>query len=832
MPTVTTLPSALPTSVSDAQIRVHLADSLKGKLRSLSIEAVVDHICTTTPVDFDARMGAAEAIVRRLQKAALEKPKFRRHALGRFSVKAEREYLVRFSASQPFEGSCSCPDFIRNGLATCKHLLWLWHEGRASRGRLPDVTVAFRGVRHWSEVDRPVDRLTFEGQPLVVAEEPAARAKALGALLKRVERGTVSADPASVVVLASLERDATRQAFCAAQLLPKLSKALEQLKKRLLPYQSEAVRQFATQGRLLLADDMGLGKTAQAIACVHLMTTTGIAKRTLLIVPSALKVQWLQELRAFTDCEAINVEGSASERRARYAAAARGILVVGYEQYLRDHLAIEAWAPDFVVLDEAQRIKNWAAKTSQLVKSLKPSYRMVLTGTPFENRLEELASVVEWVDDAVLEPKWRLSCGHAVRVDGVRPVAGAKNLTVLRERLRPILVRRTRQAVLPQLPSRSDWPQLVEMTEAQSFEHDLLRNPILELMARRVRRPLLPAEFFALMQLLTRQRMISNGLALAQFEQRWPALSEMRPTDELLQSLDSPKLTRFRELVHELVVEGGRKIVVFSQWRRMLELARWSVSDLLESKGLSVGFFSGQEKVPRRNENLVRFHDDDSMRILFCTDAGGVGLNLQRAASCLLNLEYPWNPAVLEQRIGRIHRMGQPAPIDVYLLGSSEGIEANVARTLRGKSALFKGLFEGSTDEVPFSEASHFMARLEQVVEVPEETEAAAEVEEKEPDAPDVTSPVVVLSDDAPVGEPGVVKPRVEVHSAPAALTLSPALLAGLRVTAQNDGGLLISAPPEAAHALAQLFAGLAQALSGAATTPPVSPETTVLRAS
>ena len=114
------------------------------------------------------------------------------------------------------------------------------------------------------------------------------------------------------------------------------------------------------------------------------------------------------------------------------------------------------WDPDLVVLDEAQRIKNWATKTALSVKGLTPPYRLVLTGTPMENRIEELASIVEWVDDMALEPKWRLAPLHAIRADGRREIVGVRHLDTIRDRLRHCMVRRVRQDVLDQLPPRTD----------------------------------------------------------------------------------------------------------------------------------------------------------------------------------------------------------------------------------------------------------------------------------------------------------------------------------------------------------------------------------------
>jgi SNF2 family DNA or RNA helicase len=127
----------------------------------------------------------------------------------------------------------------------------------------------------------------------------------------------------------------------------------------------------------------------------------------------------------------------------------------------------------------------------------------------------------------------------------------------------------------------------------------------------------------------------------------------------LLDGLFAPKLLELRRLVRDLVVEQRRKVVVFSQWRRMLRLSEWALRDVLRKAGARPAFFTGAERPAQRTKSIVEFHDDPDVAVLFLSDAGGVGLNLQHAASACINLELPWNPAVLEQRIGRIYRLGQ-----------------------------------------------------------------------------------------------------------------------------------------------------------------------------
>jgi SNF2 family DNA or RNA helicase len=544
----------------------------------------------------------------------------------------------------------------------------------------------------------------------------------------------------------------------------------------------------------LLADDKGLGKTAQAIAACHALWHAGRIRRGLIVAPAALKPQWLREWQAFTTAPARIVDGNPDLRGGTFDSCKRGFLITNYEQLIRDVTLVRAWEPDLVVLDEAQRMKNWATKTALTVKQLDPPYRLVLTGTPMENRLDELASIVEWVDDLALEPKWRLVPWHMA--DG-----GVRNLDTLRQRLSGCMLRRVRQDVLPQLPERTDARVDVEMTPEQQAAHAELDPSIARLAHIGKKRPLTPPEFLKLMQLLATQRIISNGMAQLNFDEVWTDLQKIqRPTESTLKGLASPKLIELRELVEQIAVEQGRKVVVFSQWKRMLKLADWATHSLLARGGARAAFFTGDEGPKKRTQNIVDFHDDPTCRVLFATDAGGVGLNLQRAASACINLELPWNPAVLEQRIGRIHRLGQKKPIDVYNLISEGGIESRIALLVGGKQAVFKGLFDGTSDTVSFEQSGSFLSRIEKVVapvvDAPQDDAAEQEVEA-----------LVAAAEESKDRTPEPESPSVDVAK----------LLGALKVEKTKAGGLRIEAPREAASTLAAVFQGFAQLLQAAA---------------
>ena len=172
-----------------------------------------------------------------------------------------------------------------------------------------------------------------------------------------------------------------------------------------------------------------------------------------------------------------------------------------------------------------------------------------------------------------------------------------------------------------------------------------------------------------------------------------------------------------RELIGQLALDrraqgGGVQPVAADAPARALGDARPALAE----RASRPAFFTGEEGQKRRTQNIVDFHDDPACRVLFATDAGGVGLNLQRAASACINIELPWNPAVLEQRIGRIYRLGQRRPIDVYNLVSEPGIESRIAELVGSKQAFFTGLFDGTTDEVAFERSGSFLSRIERIV--------------------------------------------------------------------------------------------------------------------
>ncbi|HLQ38596.1 MAG TPA: DEAD/DEAH box helicase, partial [Planctomycetota bacterium] len=645
------------TAPAGSEARAHVHALLRATRTRAPIDLLTEHLARLHGEHgFPVLRAAAEATVRRLRIAAEEGLRVRQRPdaspFGAYTTARKgqtgRPWATVLRGLAPLDGSCDCPDFRGNSLALCKHLLTvladLVRRPRVFAKAAAQTPRPLRApaVRWW-----PVKPLLGDGDWLQqvrllgpAPSQPGGRwarlESALGslpgaprkriALLDLLAAAADTKDDPALSAWITDERQRLQQATELAPLGRALSRHLRGFRRKLYPYQRTGVARFLDTGRLLLADDMGLGKTTQAIAACHVLWRQRLVARGLLLVPATLKSQWLREWQACCDLPIALVDGSPEERALLWRSRKRGFLLANYEQLLRDLDLVQMFAPDLVLLDEAQRIKNWATRTAATVKQLQPRFRLVLTGTPFENRLLELDSLLEWLDRRPLQPQWRLEPFHRLPADADGQGGGWRHLDVLRSRLAPVLLRRRRQEVLEQLPGRTDTRIDVPLTPPQREEHDARIQPIAVLLQTAERRPLTQQEFLRLMMLFTEQRIASNGIAQFAFDELWPGIHKARPEPALLDSLSMPKLLELRQLVQQLAVGQERKLVVFSQWRRALRLSAWACSDLFADADIAGAFFTGGEGSRKRDDSLVAFHDDPRVRVLFATDAGGVGL--------------------------------------------------------------------------------------------------------------------------------------------------------------------------------------------------------------
>jgi SNF2 family DNA or RNA helicase len=238
------------------------------------------------------------------------------------------------------------------------------------------------------------------------------------------------------------------------------------LKTSLLSYQVRGTIFAACRGRVILADDMGLGKTVQALAATEFLRRSRGIQRVLIVAPASVKYQWKKEIEKFTGLDAQVIEGLSPQRHKQYASP-KFFNLTSYELVLKDIKYLHDLQSDLIILDEAQRIRNWTTATARTIKQLKSRYTFVLTGTPLENKLEELFSVVEFVDGRRLGPAFRFLQEHRME-DAEGKLLGYRGLDQIHRQLEPILLRRTRGEVLKDLPPRTDQVFHVPLTPEQA----------------------------------------------------------------------------------------------------------------------------------------------------------------------------------------------------------------------------------------------------------------------------------------------------------------------------------------------------------------------------
>ncbi len=632
---------------------------------------------------------------------------------------SKSSYRVAIRGLQPGDNFCSCPDYATSELGTCKHIEFTL--GRLERKRGAKAAFAHGYQPAFSEL-----YLRNEGKRSVHfrpgTDCPPAVRKSAAPLFDIKRNGMLPEDRLgnlehfmSGVLKSGHElrayddaldfvagrRDAERRSLVLDKVFPRGAadpKLTNLLKVPIYPYQAEGALFAVRAGRALIGDDMGLGKTIQAIAAAEILAKHFGVSKVLVICPTSLKYQWQSEIARFSGRQGENaarvLTGGRAQRQQDYAHD-DFCKITNYEKLKPDLELIAAWAPELVIVDEAQRVKNWNTIAARALKRIDSPYAIVLTGTPLENKLEELISIVQFVDQQRLGPTWKLLHEHQVKDEAGR-VTGYTGLEKIGQTLAPVMIRRRKSEVLKQLPSRTDQNLLVPMTEMQMLYHQENADIVASIVKR-----------------WRRTRFISD------MDQRrlTCALQNMRMSCNSTYLLDQKtdhgvKADELAALLDDLFVQPEAKAVVFSQWTRTQDI----VIRRLDARDVGYVSFHGGVPSEKRPQLVERFRDDPECRVFLSTDAGSTGLNLQHA-STLINMDLPWNPAILEQRISRIHRMGQKQPVQVINFVAKGTIEEGMLSVLAFKRSLSAGILDGGSGEVAFggSRLNRFMKDVENV---------------------------------------------------------------------------------------------------------------------
>jgi SNF2 family DNA or RNA helicase len=411
------------------------------------------------------------------------------------------------------------------------------------------------------------------------------------------------------------------------------------------PYQLEGVAFLMPRSAALLADEMGLGKTMQTIVALRLLFHAGLIHRVLLVCPKPLVNNWSRELHTWAeDLPFEIIGGEADARRTAWLVSNCPLKLVNYEILTRDAALVSdpRIRFDVVVLDEAQRIKNRDSKTAEVVRSLQRSRSWALTGTPVENRPEDLINIFSFVDRD--------------RIAADTPARRLPQLTA------DTILRRTKEDVLADLPAKTIRDAYLELTPAQRDSYDLAEKEGV------IRLNSLDAT-------LTVQHVFELVMRLKQICNFDPLTGQSAKLEQLYADLAE-------------VADSGRKAIVFSQWVQPLER-------LAEALAL-FGPLQFHGKVPsaQRQAVLDHFKKDPRKHVLLMSyGTGSVGLNLQFSNYVFL-FDRWWNPAVEDQAINRAHRIGQTHPVTVTRFVTPGTIESRIAEVLERKRQLFNELIE------------------------------------------------------------------------------------------------------------------------------------------
>jgi len=474
------------------------------------------------------------------------------------------------------------------------------------------------------------------------------------------------------------------------------------LKIRPYLYQSIGIWKAVECGRCLLADEMGLGKTIQAIAAAAILERELNIKKVLVICPTSLKYQWQSEIHKFTDLSTHVITGNKLKRRDTYSKNQDFFNIISHHLSYYDVEELINLNPDLIILDEAQRIKNWSTKMSRSIKRIPSRYAFVLTGTPLENKIEELYSILQFTNPYILPPVFEFLHRHRI-TDELGKVIGYKNMHEIRSQLEPIMVRRKKAEVLKELPERSVQNIFLRPTKEQLDIHDEYANSLTRIVHKWRKYGFLSEEDrLRMMSLMQKMRMVADSTYLI---------------DQMQDRYDT-KLEEIQNLIHEILSIEDNKVVLFSEWLNMHHL----IIETLKEESINYEFLNGSVASHKRGEMVERFQNDPDCRVFLSTDAGGTGLNLQ-AASHLINVDLPWNPAKLEQRIARIHRIGQLKHVQIINLISLDTIEYKMLDRLSFKANMAAGILDDGADKIFMSDKSmqKFIDQIETYIEVDKE---------------------------------------------------------------------------------------------------------------
>ncbi|MBK7001473.1 MAG: DEAD/DEAH box helicase [Rhodoferax sp.] len=415
-----------------------------------------------------------------------------------------------------------------------------------------------------------------------------------------------------------------------------------------------------------LADDMGLGKTIQAMAVLLKFAPKGPS---LVIAPTSVCMNWLEEVKRFAPTLNVIQFGGGNRAKTLQALSKFDVLVCSYGLLQQETEMLSAISWQMVVLDEAQAIKNYFTKRSRAAMNLEAKFKLIMTGTPIENNLGELWNLFQFINPGLLGSLEEFNLKYVLPIERDHDSQARQHLKKL---IQPIILRRTKNRVLDELPARTEIRLQVELSQEEAAFYEALRQQAVATLAEEEGKPgsshlKILAEIMKLRRACCNTQLVHEDI-----------------------SLPSSKLAVFGEVLGELL-ENNHKALVFSQFVGHLHLIR----NYLDEQKISYQYLDGSTPVKDRKSAVDAFQSGEGDVFLISLKAGGLGLNLT-AADYVIHMDPWWNPAVEDQASDRAHRIGQQRPVTIYRLVAKDTIEEKIVELHNTKRDLADSLLDGS----------------------------------------------------------------------------------------------------------------------------------------
>ena len=433
-------------------------------------------------------------------------------------------------------------------------------------------------------------------------------------------------------------------------------------KNPLFPYQKVGVAFMLKAKNCILGDEPGLGKTIQSITVAE----HNQANKILVLCPASLKENWQEEIKKWTDKRSVIIKGTAKKRQEQWASI-NNYYIANYELLLRDLDQIKEIKWDFIIADEATRISNPQAKSSKAIKKIKAEARLALTGTPINNKPDDLWNIADYIRPGEFGSFWNFRQRYCI-TDFWGSITGYKNLNEIRDKIQRIMIRRKKEEVLKDLP-----PKLYEdiFTELNANE----RSNYIQL----------KEEMIALIN----KKTVEATNALTQMIR----LKQLTSSLELLGGEGSSKLKTLKELLSDIICNGN-KAIVFTQFAIMSRII------LRELEKYNPLLINGEVPTNERQKIVHDFNNKNEHKIMIMTEAGAFGLNLQ-SANYVVHYDLSWSLSKMIQREDRCHRVGQKKNVTIYTLMARDTIDQYVRSVIYRKQKLSNFLLD-TKDEMQY----------------------------------------------------------------------------------------------------------------------------------